>query len=191
MDSKGWTLCIPPEVIDSWRLKGIGRSTHLMRKHFVQAITALIRTSRRFVSSIETTAFGLLTRHRVFEHAVRLLRLSRGPCPFVSNSSANIKAYPSSFLPYTFRIFGRPNSAKLFSQFFNPFELHISALHLLLPSYLFPPAPPHLLKLGPKSSRLSLKTFAEKSRARSYPTSSRPGQMMTALPPIPASTAPL
>ncbi|CAL2239694.1 unnamed protein product [Prunus armeniaca] len=128
-----------------------------MRKHVVQAIIAQTCTSRRFVSSNETTASGLPTRHRVFEHAVRPLRLSRGPCPFVSNSSVNIKVYPSSFLPYAFRIFRRPNSAKLFSQFFNPFELHISAL------YLFLPTPLHLLKLGPKSSRLSLKTFVEKS----------------------------
>ncbi|CAL2239734.1 unnamed protein product [Prunus armeniaca] len=108
-----------------------------MRKHVVQAIIAQTCTSRRFVSSNETTASGLPTRHRVFEHAVRPLRLSRGPCPFVSNSSVNIKVYPSSFLPYAFRIFRRPNSAKLFSQFFNPFELHISALYLFLPSYPF------------------------------------------------------
>ncbi|CAL9010217.1 unnamed protein product [Prunus brigantina] len=28
MDSKGWTICIPPEVIESWRLKCVGRSAH-------------------------------------------------------------------------------------------------------------------------------------------------------------------
>ncbi|PQP97038.1 hypothetical protein Pyn_07636 [Prunus yedoensis var. nudiflora] len=91
MDSRGWTLCIPSEVIDSWCLKCASRSAHLMRKHVVQAIIAQTCASRRFVSSNETTASGLPTRHRAFEHAVRPLRLSREPCPFVSNSSANIK----------------------------------------------------------------------------------------------------
>ncbi|PQM42091.1 hypothetical protein Pyn_01113 [Prunus yedoensis var. nudiflora] len=30
MDSKGWTLCIPSEVIDNWGIKCTGQSAHLM-----------------------------------------------------------------------------------------------------------------------------------------------------------------
>ncbi|CAL8175375.1 unnamed protein product [Prunus armeniaca] len=54
---------------------------------------------------------------------VRPLHLSREPRPFVSNSSANIKACPSSSPPYAFKTSRCPNSAKPFSQTFNPFEL--------------------------------------------------------------------
>ncbi|CAL8117196.1 unnamed protein product [Prunus armeniaca] len=48
--------------------------------------------SHHFVSLNETTASGLPPRHRTLEPTVRPLRLSREPCPFVSNSSANIKS---------------------------------------------------------------------------------------------------
>ncbi|CAL8176137.1 unnamed protein product [Prunus armeniaca] len=98
------------------------------------AIIAQTCASRRFVSLNVATASGFRHVLAPLEHAVKPLRLSREPHPFVSNSSANIKACPS-FLPYAFRILRRPNSAKPFSQFFNPFELHISTLHLCPPSY--------------------------------------------------------
>ncbi|CAL8076834.1 unnamed protein product [Prunus armeniaca] len=75
------------------------------------------------------------TSSRPLSTLVRPLRLSREPRPFVSNSSANIKACPSSSLPYAFRNFRHPTSVKPFSQLFNPFELHISALQLFPPSY--------------------------------------------------------
>ncbi|PQP98068.1 hypothetical protein Pyn_16783 [Prunus yedoensis var. nudiflora] len=32
MDSKGWTLSIPSEVIDNWCIKCAGQSAHLMPK---------------------------------------------------------------------------------------------------------------------------------------------------------------
>ncbi|PQQ06132.1 hypothetical protein Pyn_36327 [Prunus yedoensis var. nudiflora] len=110
MDSRGWTLCIPSEVIDSWCLKCAGQSAHLMHMHVVHAIIAQTYARRRFVSSNETTASVLSTRHRAFEHAVRSLRLSREPRPFVSNSSANIKTQTSLFLLYAFRILRCPSS---------------------------------------------------------------------------------
>ncbi|CAL2247110.1 unnamed protein product [Prunus armeniaca] len=48
--------------------------------------------SCRFVLLNEMTASEVPPRHRACERIVRPLRLSREPCPFVLNSSANIKS---------------------------------------------------------------------------------------------------
>ncbi|PQP91934.1 uncharacterized protein Pyn_19440 [Prunus yedoensis var. nudiflora] len=48
------------DVKGDWAL---WKSAHLMPKHVVQAIIAQTYARRRFVSSDETTAYGLLTRH--------------------------------------------------------------------------------------------------------------------------------
>ncbi|PQP91788.1 hypothetical protein Pyn_12553 [Prunus yedoensis var. nudiflora] len=98
MDSKGWTLSIPSEVIDNWGIKCAGQSAHLM---FQARRVGHHCPGRRFASSNEMAASGLLTRHHAFNSYESLFRLAnnRNVGHQVSDTiSRALSALPSRFI---------------------------------------------------------------------------------------------
>ncbi|PQQ06135.1 hypothetical protein Pyn_36330 [Prunus yedoensis var. nudiflora] len=101
MDSRGWTPCIPSEVIDNWGIKCAGQLAHLIPKRVVQAIIAQNYARRRFVN--RNCGYQVSDISSRTPTVVRLFRLSRIPL-LVFEFQRQYKNQTSSFFLHTLRI---------------------------------------------------------------------------------------